>query len=152
MYYPSFVPRRNADPPPSESDIPPGVPEDWKKESRKFRPRWRKAFDWLTHAGRMVTICISICTGTVAIHGYLKALELKDLVKHAVVEVVTETNVETRARLQVLETRMAGVPEWRGQTTMLDQHQDYRLQELERRAASCEQQQASFFALVAKGR
>jgi hypothetical protein len=148
---PSFVPHHNASPPPSESDIPPGVPEDWKRESRKFRPHWKKVLDWLAHTGRVVTICVSICTGTIAIHGYVKALELKDFVRDAVVEVVAETDVETRARLQILETRMAGVPEWRGTTTELDHHQDYRLQELERRANNCEQQQA-FSALVAKRR
>jgi hypothetical protein len=99
----------------------------------------------------VVTICVSLCTGTIGIHGYIKALELKDLVRQAVVEVVTETNGETRARLQILETRISGVPEWRGTTTELDHHQDYRLQELERRANNCEQQQA-FSAFVAKRR
>lgn len=120
---------------------------EWRTEAAKFRPWWRKAWDWFMVAHRVLTTCAAMCAATIAIHGYIKALEVKDIVRAAVVEVVHETNAVRDARLEVLETQTAGLPDWRGETTKQDVDQTRRLTELERRASSCEQQMLILFQL-----
>lgn len=103
----------------------------WREEAQAFKPWPKRAWAWITVSHRVLTTCAAMCAATITIHGYLKALEVKTIVKAAVEEVVERTNNTRDARLKILEMQVAGVPEWRGATTTLDGIQDNRLRTLE---------------------
>lgn len=103
-------------------------------DSRRIKPWWRRARDFIVDGHKLVVAIASICAATIGVHVWLKSLVSERRVQDVVVAAVTKALLETNGRVSTLEDRTSGLPDWRVATIAKMASDETRLMTLEHRA------------------
>lgn len=95
------------------------MPEpDPREEARKFKPWWRRAWEWANDAHKFLLTFGGICAATLAGHAWLKGLITRRELELAVQVAVDKALVQALSDLKDIKTNTGGLPEWRGDVTV----------------------------------
>jgi hypothetical protein len=87
---------------------------DPREEARAFKPRWRRAWDWVTNLHKFALTLAAIGGTTLAGHAWLKGLITRKELELAVAAAVQTEFATIKGDLETIKTNTGGLPEWRG--------------------------------------